>query len=133
MFTSYVVLSALGLGLLASTALVAPTAQAQQAQSAQTPAGKMEAAHARPPRLTKEQRETMRTAIEQRDYNAWKEVLGDRPITKKITEDTFATFCDALDKLRNGDKEGAKQLFDQLGLKKPRPHGHQQKHHPLPR
>jgi hypothetical protein len=72
--------------------------------------------------LTKEQREALKTAMESCDYDAWKAVMGNRPITQKINEGNFARFCEAHHLLRDGKVDEARAIFKELGLKMPHPH-----------
>ncbi len=68
----------------------------------------------------------IQTALDNNDYSAWLEAVGDSPITEKINADNFATFVQAHQLMKAGDHEGAKAIMDQLGLTPPvgpgRPH-----------
>ena len=70
-----------------------------------------------------EKQTAIQEAIESGDYNAWKELEGNNKITEQITEENFAKFVE-MQKLRiAGDKDGAKLLADELGLKQPQRRG----------
>ncbi len=71
------------------------------------------------PKLTAEQRAALQQATEQSNYEAWKKILGDAPITKKITAENFPTFVEAMKLFKNGDKEAAQKIFKELGVKPP--------------
>ena len=55
-------------------------------------------------------------AIEAGDYNAWKELMGDRGPAQTITEENFGTFVEMHNLMVAGDKEAAQALRDELGL-----------------
>lgn len=57
-------------------------------------------------------------AIESGDYNAWKELMGDRPIAEKINADNFAQFVEMHNLMKSGDKEAADAIRSELGLEK---------------
>ncbi len=82
--------------------------------------GKHRGDQKRPPRLTREQREALKKAIADKDYEAWAKILKDRPIAEKINAGNFDKFVEALTLAKNGDKEAAKKIFDELGLKRPK-------------
>lgn len=81
-------------------------------------------------------RAEMESLLEVGDYNAWKEAVeahqaereANRPcgddcpempnVLDKITEDNFAKFVEMHNLMKNGDKEGAKAIADELGLEK---------------
>lgn len=69
--------------------------------------------------MTKEQREALKAAMESCDYNAWKTIVGDKPITEKINEGNFARFCEATKLLREGKVDEAHAIFKELGVKPP--------------
>lgn len=61
--------------------------------------------------------EAAQTAINNNDYNAWKEAMGDNPITAKINADNFAKFAEA-EKLRLAGKSNeARVVMDELGIR----------------
>lgn len=57
-------------------------------------------------------------AIEAGDYSAWKEAIGDKPITEQISEDDFGQFVEMHNLIKAGEREGAKAIADELGIKK---------------
>jgi len=70
--------------------------------------------------LSEEQKQALREAIKNCDYNAWKAVVGNRPITQKINEGNFPRFCEALHLLHDGKVDEARAIFKELGIKPPR-------------
>lgn len=62
-----------------------------------------------------EMREEVQTAIQNRDYSAWKEAMMP-PVFQYINEGNFDTFADMHEAIQNGDTEKAEQLRAQLGL-----------------
>lgn len=73
-------------------------------------------------KLSEAQRAELKTAIENGNYAAWKKILGDAPITRKITAENFTRFAEALKLFMSGDREAAKAIFKELGVKPPFPH-----------
>lgn len=75
------------------------------------------------PKFSQEQREAMSeqhqavmSAIENNDYGTWKELMGDRKITEIITEDNFDQFVQMHQLMKTGDREGAQEIIQELGL-----------------
>src|SRR6056297_529537 len=69
------------------------------------------------PNCSPERHEAMETALEERDYQAWQELMGDRGrVAEAVTEENFAKFAEAHDLAREGDIEGARSLREELGL-----------------
>jgi hypothetical protein len=64
--------------------------------------------------------QAMREAVENNDYDAFVEVIGDKPMSEQITVDNFSQFVEAHELMQSGDMEGAKAIFDDLGVKGPR-------------
>jgi len=72
------------------------------------------------------QRDEMNTLLEKGDYNVWKEYMtakeeevGRAPkMIEVITEDNFAKFVEMHNLMQSGDREGAKVISDELGLKR---------------
>lgn len=61
--------------------------------------------------------EAVQTALENRDYQAWKEEVDSRPrMTDYITEENFDQFAEMHDLMLAGDREGAQEIRDELGL-----------------
>lgn len=62
-------------------------------------------------------------AIENNDYEAWKELIGDKGIGQEITAENFDRFVEMHDLIQSGDAEGAEAIREELGLKMPRKEG----------
>ena len=60
-------------------------------------------------------RKEVRMALENRDYNAWREAMMP-PIFQYINKDNFDTFVDMHEAIQAGDMEKAEELRSQLGL-----------------
>lgn len=91
--------------LLAVT-LLASTAMAYQANPDQSG-----------PRYSPERHENMIKAMETKNYEAWKELMGDRSrITQVINEDNFSLFAEAWQLTREGKFEEATEIRQELGL-----------------
>jgi hypothetical protein len=82
--------------------------------------------------MSPEKREALRNALKNCDYAAWKEVVGDTPITQKINEQNFPRFCEAHKLLHSGNVDDAVKIFKELDLKMPKMHKrhgvHKQRH-----
>jgi hypothetical protein len=63
-----------------------------------------------------EQKAAMIEAIENADYDAWLELVGDRPIAEKITEDNFVRFAEMAQLFHDGDVEAANEIREELDL-----------------
>ncbi len=64
-----------------------------------------------------ERHEAMEQAMEDGDYEAWKELHGGRGrITSVITADNFDTFVSMHEAMESGDTERAQELREELGL-----------------
>lgn len=61
-------------------------------------------------------REQIQQAIENGDYNSWKELVGDNPITQKIIADNFAQFVEMHQLLKDKKFAEAEQIAQGLGL-----------------
>lgn len=66
-------------------------------------------------RMQHQMREEVKTALENRDYNAWHEAMMP-PIFQHVNEENFNTFADMHDAIQAGDKDKAEELREQLGL-----------------
>lgn len=67
-----------------------------------------------------ENREAMKNAIESGDYQAWAELLADKPNAEEfVNEETFAALQEAHALNEAGDREGAKALLEEAGIKRP--------------
>ncbi|MBU0597290.1 hypothetical protein KJ641_01680 [Patescibacteria group bacterium] len=63
-----------------------------------------------------ENRATMQEVLSSGDYNAFLELVGDKPIAENITADNFARFVEMHELMQAGDKEGAQAIAEELGL-----------------
>jgi len=62
-------------------------------------------------------REALQTAIESRDYSAWKEIVDSRPkITDYVTADNFDKFAQMHELMIAGKFEEAQAIREELGL-----------------
>jgi hypothetical protein len=71
--------------------------------------------------FSKEQREVVQKALENKDYFAWKDAIADCDKGKQkeiITEENFEKFAEMQIALRNKDFETAKIISEDLGLEK---------------
>lgn len=74
-----------------------------------------------------EMREAIREALENDDYEAFKEAIADSPLADIITsEEDFEIFKQAHELRENGEHEEAKELFEELGIEGG--HGHRGMH-----
>ncbi|OGG41791.1 hypothetical protein A2837_01085 [Candidatus Kaiserbacteria bacterium RIFCSPHIGHO2_01_FULL_46_22] len=65
----------------------------------------------------------LRAAIEDNDYEAFREAIEGSPLADIInTEEEFERFVEAHNLIKNGDKESAKEIFDDLGIEGPGKH-----------
>lgn len=62
-------------------------------------------------------RQAIMTAIENSDYSAWKEAIGNSPMAEKITEENFAKFVEAHTLRQAGKFDEASQIEEELGIK----------------
>ena len=64
-----------------------------------------------------ERHDAIEVALEEGDYDAWKELMGDRGrIAEVVTEDNFDTFAAMHEAMEEGDTEEAAELREELGL-----------------
>lgn len=69
------------------------------------------------PNYTEERHQAMTQALENNDYNAWKELMGDRGrVTQVINEGNFARFAEAHKLALEGKTEEARTIREELGL-----------------
>jgi len=69
------------------------------------------------PNYTEERHEAMEKAFENNDYQAWKDLMGDRGHAKDvITAENFPKFAQVHQMMEDGDVDGARQLRNELGL-----------------
>lgn len=67
--------------------------------------------------------EAIREAVENEDYDSFRDLVEDDKLGQIIdTEEEFEKFVEAHDLREAGDKEGARKILDELGI---RPHGPQ--------
>lgn len=66
------------------------------------------------------QHEAVREAVENNDYPAFLNAIAGSPLADIIdTKAEFARFVEAHNLLEDGDREAAKEIFDELGIKGP--------------
>lgn len=67
-----------------------------------------------------EQKELMAQAIENRDYTAWKELIENsrmmKRISESITEENFGIYAEMINAVKNNDIESVNLFREQLGL-----------------
>ncbi|RJQ33573.1 hypothetical protein C4566_03445 [Candidatus Parcubacteria bacterium] len=92
------------LGLIVTTLVVSNIASAAQGE----PTG---------PNFDPVRHEAVQTALENNDYQAWKEAMNSQPrITDYVTEDNFDKFVEMHNLMLAGDREAAEQIRAELGL-----------------
>lgn len=62
--------------------------------------------------------QAVKDAIEAGDYEAWLEATEGRKFAGKITEEDFLQIVEAHNLMQAGDKEGAKEIMKELGIKR---------------
>lgn len=60
--------------------------------------------------------EAIESALDNKDYNAWKEAVGDTRMSEAVTEENFSAFADAHELMESGDHEAARDTMNELGL-----------------
>ena len=95
------------IGLLITTAIVSSLASASE--------GDLKGPG---PYYSPDRHEAMTKALESGDYQAWKELMGDRPVAEKIPEENFAKFVEMHNLIKEGKLEEAKAIGDELGIRK---------------
>ena len=68
------------------------------------------------PNYSAERHEAMQEAFASGDYNAWKELMGNRGITRVINAENFSKFVEMRQAMIDGDTEKAQQLREELGI-----------------
>ncbi len=63
-----------------------------------------------------ERHAAMQKALQDRNYQAWLSLVGDRPITQKINRENFNKFVEAWRLAQRGEFEQARILRQELGL-----------------
>ena len=70
------------------------------------------------PKISDEERTEIFAALENNDYNAWKEVVGEEcPMIEKITEENFTKLAEAHKLMEDGKFEEARKIREELGLR----------------
>lgn len=62
-----------------------------------------------------EKHEAVKQAIEDNDYEAWKEAMGGMPGANEITEETFSLIVEAHMLKENGQYEEAQEIWEEIG------------------
>jgi hypothetical protein len=62
-----------------------------------------------------EDRQALKEAISNNDYEAWKKLTEGRPIQEKINQDNFSQFVKAHELMENGNFEEARKVMEELG------------------
>ncbi|MBN1778929.1 MAG: hypothetical protein JW816_01790 [Candidatus Buchananbacteria bacterium] len=96
------------LGLIITTGIVAATSLAADSNVSQFNRG---------PRFDSQAHQSILQALENRDYQAWKEAVGNNPIANVITQDNFDQYAEMHDLMQAGKIDEAKAIADQLGIK----------------
>jgi hypothetical protein len=69
------------------------------------------------PNCTPERHEAMEQAFENKDYNAWKELMSEKgKVSQTVTQENFSRFAEAHQLAQEGRFEEAKQIRQELGL-----------------
>lgn len=68
------------------------------------------------PNYTADRHAQMTEAFANKDYNAWKNLMGDRGVTRKVTEENFARFAEMHTLEVAGKTDEAKKIREELGL-----------------
>ena len=68
------------------------------------------------PNYTPERHQAMLKAFEKKDYNAWKNLMGNRPITQKINASNFSKFVEMRNLMLQGKVDEANKIKARLGL-----------------
>lgn len=75
------------------------------------------------------QREAIKTALDNDDYDAFLTAIADSPLADAIdSEADFETFKEAHERKEAGDFNGAEELLAELGIERPIGHGHRDGH-----
>ena len=68
------------------------------------------------PDYSPERHQAMLEVFENQDYAAWQELMQDRPIVDRISQEDFGKFVQIHQAVQAGDLEQAKELRQELGL-----------------
>jgi len=71
----------------------------------------------------KKKHDEIKSAIENNDYDLFKELTADAPIKDDVTQEIFAKMVEAHELRENGDIEGAKAIMEEIGFAPHGPHG----------
>lgn len=66
--------------------------------------------------MMSEKRQALETALANKDYTAFKNVVGDGPLGEKITEENFEKFITLHQLKKDGNIDEAKKMAGELGL-----------------
>lgn len=69
-------------------------------------------------------KETVKEAVENNDYDAFRSVAANTPMADEVTEEMFSKIVEAHELREAGDREGAREIMKELGIKKGGKHGH---------
>lgn len=73
--------------------------------------------------FAKGQNEAVRDAIENGDYNSWKEAVAENPMGEKmlevVNENNFSKLVEMHNLMQAGDREGSEAIRESLGLERP--------------
>lgn len=68
--------------------------------------------------MSDEEHEAIWQALENNDYNAWKEAMGDRKMAGEIDESEFAKLVEAHNLRKEGQFTEASEIMEELGLRR---------------
>ncbi len=68
------------------------------------------------PNYTPERHAQMQAAFASNDYNAWKNIMGNRGATRVVTQENFAKFTEMHNLMIAGKTEEANKIRQELGL-----------------
>lgn len=68
------------------------------------------------PRMDKETREAVFSALKNGDYKAWQEAMSDRPVADRITEENFEQITEMHNLMQEGKHVEAQEIGNELGL-----------------
>lgn len=66
--------------------------------------------------MNQENREAMESALENNDYNAWKEAAGETRMAEGVTAENFSKFASAHELMQAGKTDEAKAVFTEMGI-----------------
>lgn len=133
--STWVAIPALALLAVAAAGISSANAQTTTSTTGTTGATRLEASaqsrkhhmHADRPELTeaqkaemKQKHEAIEVAITSANYSAFVSATAGGPLEGKITEAQFPKFVEAHKLMKAGDKDGAKAIMKELGIKAPR-------------